>query len=201
MFTKPLIVFLVATIAGLVGCGGDQPLQPTVDRRLVPDGAALRSVESEPQGTLLATIRAATARYHRVEDALADGYVRGSPCAYSPMGAQGEHFRKASLFDAVVDPSQPEMLLYEPQANGDRRLVGVEFIVPSAAWDPGHTGIPMLGDQPFVDRRAPGVVGPPFPNYGLNVWLWNDHPSGMYAEWNPAVTCEFAEGAVFFPLT
>ena len=26
----------------------------------------------------------------------------------------------------------------------------------------------------------------------LHVWLWKDNPSGLYADWNPAVSCQHA---------
>ena len=26
-------------------------------------------------------------------------------------------------------------------------------------------------------------------HYDLHVWLWKHNPSGLFAEWNPSVTC------------
>ena len=139
---------------------------------------------------LLATTVLATARYHRVEAAIADGYVQGSPCESMPGQGIGIHYRKASLFDAVVDPSQPELLVYEPKKNGNLELVAVAFVVPAAAWGSTHSAPPMLGDQPFEDKRVPDWSSPPFPNYELHVWLWNHNPNGLYATTNPRVSCE-----------
>jgi hypothetical protein len=156
-------------------------------------GAGSASADEGPNATqnqLLATIRAATARYHSVDAALADGYVHGSPCESMPGQGIGVHYRKSSLFDAVVDPSQPELLVYEPRDNGNLELVAVAFVVPSAAWDGTHSGPPMLGDQPFEDKRTPDWSSPPFPNYNLHVWVWKDNKNGMYATTNPAVSCE-----------
>jgi hypothetical protein len=144
------------------------------------------------QNQLLASIRAATDQFHDVSAAVAAGYSQGSPCESMPGQGIGIHYRKASLFDAIVDPTQPELLVYEPEPNGERRLVAVAFVVPSAAWDPTHTGRPMLGNQVFEDKRIPDWSSPPFPNYELHVWVWKHNPNGMYATTNPRVSCDAA---------
>jgi hypothetical protein len=28
--------------------------------------------------------------------------------------------------------------------------------------------------------------------WALHVWLWKHNPSGLFADWNPNVSCEFA---------
>jgi hypothetical protein len=38
--------------------------------------------------------------------------------------------------DAVLDPLQPEMLLYEKRPSGELHLVGVEYIVFTVACSP-----------------------------------------------------------------
>jgi hypothetical protein len=30
------------------------------------------------------------------------------------------------------------------------------------------------------------------PIYKLHVWLWRDNPAGMFADWNPKVSCAHA---------
>ena len=42
--------------------------------------------------------------------------------------------------DGILDVNKPEALIYEPQSNGQLRLVGVEYIVPKPAWDALHRG-------------------------------------------------------------
>jgi hypothetical protein len=183
----------LATLAVLTACGSDRASAPIAPRGVAHDAAAHSAVaQSDAEGALVAEIRQATARFHRVEVALAEGYAQGSPCETSATGGMGEHFRKGSLFDGIIDPAHPEILMYEPQKNGGLRLVGVEFLIPSGAWDPTHTGPPMLGGQVFEDRRLPGSGGPPFPNYGLHVWIWEHNPNGLYTPWNPTVNCDFA---------
>ena len=31
-----------------------------------------------------------------------------------------------------------------------------------------------------------------FDLYALHVWVWENNPSGLYADWNPRVSCENA---------
>jgi hypothetical protein len=189
---------IVATAAAAAAaCSTEQPLQPT---GRVTGGAASRDAGAlaptnagdAAQQQLLATIRQATAHYHRVDAAIADGYAQGSPCEAMPGQGIGIHYRKASLIDGVVDPSQPELLVYEPRKNGDIELVAVAFVVRASAWDPTHHSPPMLGDQVFEDKRVPDWSSPPFPNYELHVWVWKENPNGMYATTNPLVSCEAA---------
>jgi hypothetical protein len=190
------IAILAITSGTAVACS-DFPPQPTGfaplrDATLGPGAASTSFTTGADQNQLLAVIREATAHYHRVDAALADGYVQGSPCEAIPGGGIGTHYRKLALFDAVVDPSQPELLVYEPQKNGDLQLVAVAFVVRAAQWDVANSSPPMLGDQVFEDKRVPDWSSPPFPNYELHVWVWKHNPNGMYATTNPTVSCEFA---------
>lgn len=144
------------------------------------------------QNQLLAQIRRATAKYNKLEAALADGYALGSECVSVPgLGAMGHHFVKNSLVDGEVDPLQPEALLYEPTEDGGFELVGVEYIVVAAPWDAIHSDPPMLGNKVFDDHRPEGSSGPPFPHYQLHAWIWKENPMGMYFPFNPDVSCEF----------
>lgn len=167
---------LAALLASALAACGDQN---TLLMAEIPE-PALSAVAQ--QNTFLSEIRNATARYHRVEVALEAGYAPVSPCVSSPLGGMGYHYRNDALVDGVVDPSRPEMLLYEPTKNGRLGLVGVEFVVPPSLWtDPSP---PRLGDQEF------GMD--PFGNHALHVWVWRHNPSGMYADFNPRVSCEQA---------
>ncbi|MFP4634231.1 MAG: hypothetical protein ACLFRD_00080 [Nitriliruptoraceae bacterium] len=71
-------------------------------------------------GAELAEVRAATARYHDVETALADGFVPppDGHCVYSETGAMGYHyvnFGRVPAPTGELDPTQPQALLYAPQ--------------------------------------------------------------------------------------
>src|SRR5262249_5419146 len=138
---------VVAAVSTTAACSADRTLQPSEGLTARSATGSSADVGNADQNQLLATIREATARYQRVDAAIADGYVQGSPCESMPGQGIGIHFRKSSLFDAIVDPSHPELLVYEPHANGNIDLVAVAFVVPAAAWDPTHNAPPMLGNQ------------------------------------------------------
>jgi hypothetical protein len=180
-------MFATALVVGLAACE-HEPVT------VVPT-ASFSAVATS--GAALAEVRSATARYHNVEFAIADGYLPDTPCIYSTAGARGHIYTKVSLSDGVVDAAQPELLLYEPTKNGELRLVGAAFLVLAAAWDASNSAPPTLGGQQFMDRRLP-PTGAPFPNYILFAWLWRHNPDGMHAPYNPRVSCEHADNAVQF---
>lgn len=145
---------------------------------LLPSGAAAE--EPHPQSTSqevnrdLAMARAASARYHRVEVALADGFVDTGHCVALPDGsaAMGIHFvNPARMGDDNLDVTEPEALLYEKDADGRLRLIGVEYI--------GNQGDALFGQE-----FTPTPAGP-----ALHVWLWRHNPSGTFADFNPNVSC------------
>lgn len=128
-------------------------------------------------GAELAEVRAATARYHDVEVALADGFVLppDSHCVEDEhgTGAMGYHYVNRSRI-GQLDPMLPQALLYAPGPSGQLRLVGVEYLNPD--------GGEVLG-QPLAD---PSPLGP---STALHVWLWQANPLGVFAPYNPNVSC------------
>jgi len=67
-----------------------------------------------------------------------------------------------------VRPDQPELLVYEPEANGELRFVAVEFMIPYAYRARDAEGAcPMGGEsldfeiQDLVDTRPFGPLDPP----------------------------------------
>ena len=138
----------------------------------------------------IAAVRAATAGFHDVATAEAAGYGPFYVCTdHASLGTMGQHYVKGALVgDAVVDPLQPEALVYEPKKGGGYRLVGVEYVVFKEAWDAVHSGPPSLFGRNFTHIEAGNRYGlPDF--YELHVWLWRPNPSGIFSDWNPKVTC------------
>lgn len=137
----------------------------------------------------LATVRAATAKYHDVSVAIADGYTPADVCVASPEGAMGYHYINFDLFGAPRDVRMPAILLYQPVADGGRQLVGVEY----AAIDQDQD-LTTDDDRPYLFGR--GFDGPmeghepgmPV-HYDLHVWVWQHNPAGMFAQFNPAGSC------------
>src|SRR5512141_1751734 len=73
----------------------------------------------------LAQVRQATAKYHDVNVALADGFIETPDCVASPDGGMGIHFiNPARLMDPTENILEPEILLYVKTDNG-MKLIGV----------------------------------------------------------------------------
>jgi len=136
-------------------------------------------------------VRAAVARYHSFEQAQRDGYtVAGEPCVSSPAGTMGIHaINPALMANDTIDPLRPEILLYVTKANGKLELVGVEYWKADADGQLGTDGDrPLILGQP-VDGPMPGHT-PTMPvHYDLHVWVAAQNPSGLFAPFNPAISC------------
>lgn len=129
----------------------------------------------------LVEAKQATAKYHDIQTALADGFFQASPCVAHPtLGTMGYHYiNLGRIINPLVSPEEPEALLYLPDADGEMRLVAVEYIVPLGL----ATEAPVLFGQTFH------TDGPPLNQYSLHVWAWRDNPSGIFAPFNPKLSC------------
>lgn len=149
----------------------------------------------------IAALRDTTDAFHDVNVAIAAGYrPSAAGCESSATGAMGIHYGHPALLgliprsspttgtDAVIDPLRPEVVMYEPQPDGSRRLVGIEFVVYRAAWDAVHPEPPSFYGVPFDQRFGANAHGHA-DHYELHLWLWRHNPSGMFAPWNPKVSC------------
>jgi len=149
--------------------------------------------------TQLAQLRQVTAKFHEIDVAKQAGYsTQITPCwAHHSAGGMGYHFGNTNLFDANVALLHPETVIYEPQAGGHMKLVGMEYIVPLEAWaaakhdlnDPND--VPQLLGQRFTRHSF-------LPIFKLHIWLWQNNPSGTFADWNPKVSCQHAETTEVF---
>ena len=165
---------------------------------LLTGQAATASASPEHEGHHshgLATVRAATDKYHSLARAKHDGYglltdVNGISCiADDDMGAMGYHYVRSDLVgDPAIVPTKPEALVYAPDRHGRLHLAAVEYVVVKAAWDATHHSPPKLFGQTFNFTDAPNRYGlPPF--YSLHVWLFKANPAGLFAMFNPNVHC------------
>jgi hypothetical protein len=131
-------------------------------------GAGQAEVRAE-----LAQVRTATAVYHDVEQAIADGYEQVSPCVPN----MGFHYQRGIAATAAdLDPQSPEILVYAPLPNGELKLVAVEY----ASWDPDAALFGVAFDPPHAG-------GPPF--HTLHAWVWQGNPAGMFVPTNRTVSC------------
>ena len=171
----------------------------------------------------LAEMRAGAARFADVNVALAEGYIpdpsgmceTGDMMGAGQEGGMGVHYFRPDLLGISAPPNPrvdgsgtytdfaaPAVLLYEPQADGSVVLVGVENLVFRKAWqDAGNTAAPSLhgisweemADDPVTTLdEAHGFE----PHFDKHVWLFRENPNGVFAPFNPNVSCEHgAHGA------
>lgn len=153
-------------------------------------GAAARQT-----GALVNIVRESTERFKDVAVAEAEGYRPMFGCVSGPdSGAMGIHYVNFPLVtDGVVDPTRPEIVIYEPGPNGSLRLIGADYLVLADAWDPTHPHAPELEGQLFHLFESPNRFGlPRF--YTLHVWAWKDNPTGMFVNWHSDVSCTAYSG-------
>ena len=180
-----------------------------------------------PGEPTLAEVRKLTERFQDVRVALAEGYLRdpfdlcdtaemmGRPAA---DGAMGVHYFRPDLLGITSPPSprvngeglhtdfrKPSILIYEPQADGSMELVAVENLVFARAWrDAGNAerptfhGVPYdsMSDDPKTSTDEAHMFEPHFDRH---VWIYRDNPSGVFAPFNPSVTCAHHNGAQAHP--
>jgi hypothetical protein len=180
-----------------------------------------KSADAQPD---LAAVRAATARFQDVRQALAEGYMRdpGNMCITSGMmgqsaksGAMGIHFFRPDLLGITAPPNprvygdgthtdfrKPAILIYEPQADGSLQLVAVENLVFRWAWaQAGHSKPPSFHGVSYElmedDPRTKADEAHMFePHYDLHLWVFRDNPNGQFAPFNPNVSCAAANSSV-----
>jgi hypothetical protein len=161
----------------VLGCGEAPPTSPA--QAGAP--ALVKVVDaSASQSALLDAVRPISARFHSERQATRHGYVSTLACVSSPAGGMGVHWLNESLVDPVFDPLHPENVLFAPGPNGIPTLVAVEYVVINVGQP-----APTFGGQAFDVGGTPV----PVPHWSLHVWLWKDNPSGLFAAFNPDVSC------------
>ena len=175
---------------------------PALAQQAVPTPLASLPAELEP-------VRTALDKYRDPIVAVHDGYLSSVACIEYPKGGSegamqyapggmGVHFLNAQFIGPTLDPTKPQVLIYEP--HGDSlRLVAAEWFVPAAVASQQRPSIfgkelegPMEGHKPLMPAEAH--------HYDLHVWLWKNNPAGVFSPTNPAVKCpqsgySFAESA------
>jgi hypothetical protein len=183
-----LTVLAVVLIPTIAFAGRDAPAV----RAAVHDHAAhTAGLEDE-----LAQVRRVTARFHRVEEAIAAGYelgwVNGSGTriitgcvAHPTAGAMGYHYFNEELMDDLaVDPLEPEVLVYASAPDGGLKLVAVEWVARGP-----NTNPPGVTEPPSVLGMQMHILVPAVGFYIKHAWIWKNNPAGMLADWNPEVSC------------
>ncbi len=175
----PALLIALTVVAG--ACSGDTT---------TPAGAPDFKVDRNPSGVqqALAAARAATAGFHRFDVATESGYtfLFMDMCmvdeSAEAAGGMGYHYVNTDLLDGTVEVTSPEALLYERGSNGKLNLVALEYVIPASEWTSAEPPV-LMGQELKLNG---------FGLYALHVWLWKDNPSGIFASWNPRVTCDNA---------
>lgn len=157
--------------------------------------AGLATAHGDDAGSLThaqrTVIREATRRFRDVDTAIAAGYVPSDACATLPgVGTMGYHFVNPALAgDARVDPTLPEILVYNTTANGRFRLDAIEYFVADADQDVStDADRPTLMGHPFDGPMTGHEPGMPV-HYDLHAWVYRDNPAGELSAWNPSISC------------
>ena len=198
--TLALAVLTAATMAGAAIAPGTTAAGPPAKEiaklkqriaKLEAELAKLRAASPAGVRKQLDTVKRVTDRFETVAAAAAAGYVPGSPCEAIPgQGGMGFHYvNPAAIQDPKLDPLRPEALLYE-QRTGGLQLIGLEYMKVD-----GDQNLATDGDRPTPFNRAfdGPMLGhsPTMPiHYDLHVWLQKRNPSGIFAQWNPEVSCK-----------
>lgn len=179
---------LVATLLLAAGCS--QPSNPAAPAAALDAGSAAHAPSTHGPGVAatvpahalvnsqLAEVRAATAKYHNFQTAWDEGFRPVSPCVPN----MGFHYGLQSRIEnPAINHLEPEVLLYAPDKHGRLRLVAVEWIVPEPIWPGGAANPPNLFGLDFHPGPPPLLI--------LHAWIWHDNPDGMFADFNPRITC------------
>jgi hypothetical protein len=161
-------------VAALAAACSDQDTTEPHRQSTMSRGTA-QAVETDPA---IVALRRATARYHNLDLALEDGFVFLHACESGPgEGPVGDVYVNFERLDETIDPDKPEALIYRPLDTGRLELVGVELAVPD------------VGQEPPQFLGATFQPEPEFGVFGLHAWIWLDNPDGLFAEFNPRVSC------------
>ena len=178
----------VAVLGLILACSSSNRSTPTSGEVALAHAAHARVPNGEltpDQKQAVAAVRNATNKFHDfayATSAQGGGYTQQFPagCAASSTGAQGVHYLNPTLAaDPAIDILRPELLMYEPGPNGQMNLVGVDYVTPLT--DPNAPPPTLLG----VDLAPLPALGV----WAIHIWAWRANPDGMFAMWNPKVSC------------
>ena len=112
---------------------------------------------------LVRIVRESTDRFHDVAVAEGEGFQPMFGCVSADdAGAMGLHYVNLPLVtDGQLDPTRPEIVIYEPTPSGRLQLIGADFLVFAEAWDKKGVGTPQLMGQLLHLFESPNRFGLP----------------------------------------
>ncbi|HVD60261.1 MAG TPA: hypothetical protein VNC11_05255 [Gemmatimonadaceae bacterium] len=156
--------------------------------------------KTNAQAADVARAKAALAKYADPILAVKDGYystvacvdfpkgAKDGPIEYPP-GAMGIHFLNLGNVGPTLDPTKPQVLIYERGADGKLKLTAAEWFMPeqvAAGKTPMIFGQKLAGPMNGHEPIMPASLR----HYDLHVWMWKNNPRGMFTSTNAAVKCK-----------
>ena len=134
----------------------------------------------------IAQVRRATARYHNISNAYADGYTEVDP-PFVLAGVGCHLWDLAALFgdSGEIDLNHPELLIYSDcsqSAGGQAELRAVEYARPcDGLCDESNLPEGFSGDEDAWEVFGGNVL------WTLHVWIWRHNPAGIFVKVNPDI--------------
>ena len=208
--------FLAALAFVLAGCNQDSPVQAN-GHLSHQSGLDLSTLSGPAVAPTLSALKQSTAAFHDVDAAAAAGYAlftappltAADGCISSAAdGGMGYHYgRLNNLADDSVSLLDPEFLVYAPKdaprkdGEARTRLAAFDYFIPyGTKWpgpsDPNFKRAPTLHDFSTMNALPDIAFAPSrFGGWMFHIWLWEQNPAGMFANWNRSVP--LCEGSVF----
>lgn len=159
---------------------------------------AISNAQASTASADLAAAKTALAKYSDPIAAVRDGYFSTVACidfpkgatdgpVVYPPGAMGVHFLNTANIGPKLDPTKPQVLIYE-QVGNKLKLTAAEWFMPVEAAGgvaPTIFGQTLAGP---MDGHEP-IMPASLRHYDLHVWFWKNNPKGMFTSTNSAVKC------------
>jgi hypothetical protein len=97
----------------------------------------------------------------------------------------GDSHVNSDLVGDGTGPMQPGIVVRVQE--WAMQFTGVEYIVIAEAWDANNDTPPVFMDSFCSSPAAPTATTSP--HLRVARWAWNNNPLGMFADWNPRVSC------------
>jgi hypothetical protein len=166
-----ILLSLFSMALFIAGCQDSNTVEPVSSAEDITLGKDLpKDVHRQLQ-----EVKAATAKYHDIKQALADGYEDINVV----IPHMGHHFMNFAYLDAEFDHTKPEILVYELRPNGKYQLVAVEYAVPLALSVDAPEG--FIGSHDVWGVVADAGI------WALHAWVWEKNPLGVFSPINPNV--------------
>lgn len=175
-----VVVGLVAV--AMLGCAGRSHATASP-----PNGSDAVAIDG------VARLRNATRSFRVLDSAVAAGYPREvADCiVHEHHGAMGYHHVNRSYVDDKLEPERPEILLYERRPDGSYKLNGAEFVLPFRFYSRDSVAPVFMGQKLSREDNLK--------YWYLHVWAWTENPDGLFANFNPDVTCAADRAKVYVP--